>query len=240
MRAKPPTPAETTSRVIEGNLARVTKTTVERQVRTSDLLDELGRTQPLHTGLLPPGCIAYSRTTDSRNQINTVYVLERPAGLVVVRYKKAPSHEAQKEENIVSLTLSWPHTQWLMHWTGPAISQLLVTCTKTPIRSLEDAIFVLPMPNLYDGGHSGVCLGNLTLPGEPSPAARTARLVETVLSSLWNTDLLPDYEALGLKGLEDWAERSAADPLFGLSLNYKPHNEETLAALMATILGEAP
>ena len=238
MRAKTPAPAETTSLIIEGNLARVTKTTVERQVRTSDLLDELGRTQPLHTGLLPPGCIAFSRTTDSRNQINTLYVLERPAGLVAIRYKRASSHEAQKGEDIVSLTLSWPHTQWLVHWIGPAISQLLVVCTKTPICSLEDAIFVLPMPNLYEGGHGGVCLGNLTLSDEPGPAARTARLVENVLGSLWNTDLLPDHEALGLKGLEDWAEHSATDPLFGLSLNYKPHNEETLANLMATILGE--
>jgi len=240
MRAKTPAPAETTSLIIEGNLARVTKTTVERQVRTSDLLDELGRTQPLHTGLLPPGCIAFSRTTDSRNQINTLYVLERPAGLVAIRYKRASSHEAQKGEDIVSLTLSWPHTQWLVHWIGPAISQLFVACTKAPIYSLGDAIFVLPMPNLHEGGHGGVCLGNLTLPGEHGPAARTAHLVETVLGSLWNTDLLPNYESLGLKGLDDWAERSAVDPQFGLSLNYKPHNQETLATLMATILGEAP
>ena len=240
MRAKTPALVETTSLVIEGNLARITKTTVERQVRTSDLLEELGRTQPLHTGLLPHGSIAFSRTTDARNQIHTLYVIERPAGLLTLHYKKAGSQEAQKEEDILTLTLSWPHTQWLVHWNGPAISQLLVTCTKTPIQSLADAIFVLPMPNLYDEGRGGVCLGNLTLPDKPDPTARTTCLIETVLSSLWNTDLLPNYEALGLKGLEDWAERSAADPKFGLTLDYKPHTPRTLGDLMATILGESP
>ena len=79
-------------------------------MRTSDLLAELGRMQPLNTGLLPRGCIAFSRSTDSRNQVHALYVIERPAGLVSIRYKKAGSQEEQKDDNIVSLTLSWPHT----------------------------------------------------------------------------------------------------------------------------------
>ena len=85
-------------------------------------------------------------------------------------------------------------------------------CTKAPIQSLEDAIFVLPMPNIYDGGHAGVCLGNLTLSDAANPDVRSACLIETVLTSLWNMDLQPDYEPLGFKTLEEWAERSAADP----------------------------
>ncbi|MGD0088291.1 MAG: hypothetical protein ABSE73_00030 [Planctomycetota bacterium] len=238
MPAKTTAAPETHSLVIEGNLVRFTKTIVERQVRTSDLLTELGRMQPLDTGLLPRGCIAFSRCNDSRNQVHALYAIERPAGLVCIRYKKAGSQEEQKDDNIISLTLSWPHTIWLVHWTGPAISDLYVCCAKAPIQSLEDAIFVLPMPNIYDSGHAGVCLGNLTLPDASSPNIRSVFLIETVLTSLWNIDLQPDYEPLGFKSLEEWAERSAADGQFGLSLDYKPHHANTLGNLMATILGE--
>jgi len=229
---------ETHSLVIEGNLVRVTKTIIEHQVRTSDLLAELGRMQPLNTGLLPCGCIAFSRSADSRNQVHALYVIEHPAGLVSIRYKKAGSQEEQKDDNIVSLILSWPHTIWLVHWTGPAITDLYVCCTKAAIQSLEDAIFVLPMPNIYDSGHAGVCLGNLTLSDAANPDVRSACLIETVLTSLWNMDLQPDYEPLGFKTLEEWAERSAADPQFGLNLGYTPHRANTLGNLMATILGE--
>ena len=100
---------ESRSIVIEGELVRVTKTIVEKQVRTSDLLQEIANTQPLNTGLLPRGCIAFSRKTDSQGA-NTLYVMERPAGMVAIRYKNGGSHDEQKEDNISQLTLSWPRT----------------------------------------------------------------------------------------------------------------------------------
>ena len=228
---------ESRSIVIEGELVRVTKTIVEKQVRTSDLLQEIANTQPLSTGLLPRGCIAFSRKTDSQGA-NTLYVMERPAGMVAIRYKNGGSHDEQSEENISQLMLSWPRTQWFVRWIGTAISELYITCTKEPVRGLDDPIFVLPMPNIYDDGHGGVCLGNLVVPDTCGPAERTEHLIETVLSSLWNKDLLPDFEPLGLKGLEDWAERSGADPQLGLKLEYRSHKKETLGKLMDAILGE--
>jgi hypothetical protein len=235
-----PAPPETQTLVIEGELARVTRTVIERTIKTSDLLAELGRLQSLKTGILPQGCLAYMRSADIQHRVHTLYLIERPAGPVTVRYKTGSSHDEQNEKNLVLLTLSWPLTQWLVKWTGPAISELYLTCTTTPIRSFEDPIFVLPMPNIYEDGNGGVCLGNLALPESTDAAERTACLIDTVLSSLWNADLPPDLEALGMKNLEEWAQRSAADPQYGLTLAYKPHRSKTLGQLIESLLGEAP
>jgi hypothetical protein len=194
--------------------------------------------QVLRTGLLPRNCIAYVRAPDSKSAIHTLYVVERPAGTVAIKYKTGGSHDAQTDENIVTVNLSWPHTQWLVRWTGQAISDLFICCTTTPIMSLEDHVFILPMPNIYEDGNGGVCLGNLVVPEEALPQERTAQLIDTVLNSLWNDDLMPDFEPLGLKGLGEWAERSAADPQFGLSLDYRRHRNKTLAGLIERIMGE--
>jgi hypothetical protein len=235
-----PAPPETQTLVIEGEMARVTRTIVERTVKTSDLLVELGRLQPLKTGMLPRGCLAYMRKADEQHQINSLYVVERPAGLVTIRYKDGASRDEQREDNVAQLVLSWPFTQWLVKWVGVAISELYLTCTMTPIGSFDDPIFVLPMPNIYEGGNGGVCLGNLVLPDDTLPGERSSQLIDKVITSLWNFDLLPDYETVKLKGLADWAERSAADPHFGLTLPYKQHRERTLGRLIESLLGEAP
>ena len=240
MRSTAPATPETRSIVIEGELVRIMRTVVERQVRTGDLMLEISKMQPLKTGLLPRGCVAFLRRHDAHEQPCVLYVIERPAGLVTVRYKSGGSHDEQKDDNLSELALSWPYTQWLVHWAGPAISELHLTCTKTPIRSLDDPIFVLPMPNLYEDGQGGVCLGNLVMPDTLGPAERTERLIEAVLSSLWNDDLMPDYKALGLKNLAEWAERSLTDPECGLKLEYRPHRAETLGQLIDTLAGETP
>jgi hypothetical protein len=240
MPKSPPRPNETHSIVIEGDLARVTRTTVERQVRTSDLLAEIAKQRPLQTGLLPRGCLAYTRASNDDGQTTTLYTIERPASVVIIRYKEAPSREGQTDPNITELCLSWPYTQWLVRHVGSAILDLHLTCTKTPIASLDDPIFFLPMPNIHEPGNGQVCLGNLVVPDTGDPAERTSRLIDAVLSSLWNHDLSPDLEPFGFESLHDWAARTRDDPDVGLTLDYKPHPRQTLAKLMATILGSHP
>ena len=240
MPKKHPFPAETHSIVIEGDLARVTRTTVERQVRTSDLLAEIAKQQPLQTGLLPRGCLAYARAASEEGQPVTLYILERTAATVTIRYKDAHSGQEQTDQNITTLCLSWPHTQWLVCHLGTTITDLYLTCTKTPVASLDDPLFILPMPNIHESGNGPVCLGNLALPDLPAPAERTTHLIERVLSSLWNHDLVPDLSPFCFESLQDWAARTRDDPEIGLKLDYKPHRHGTLAKLCAAILESHP
>ena len=229
---------ETQTIVIDGDLVRVQRTIVERQVRTSELLQELASLYPLATGLLPRQCIAYARVNDNDKQAVTVYVIERAAGLASIRFKDGGSRDRQSDDNIAELKLSWPHTYWLVKMVGTAISDLYIACSTHPIRDLNEGVFVLPMPNIYDDGYGAVCLGNLVVPDTLTPAARVEKLIESVMSSLWNNDLSPWLEDVGVESLAQWAKRSTEDPQLGLKLQYRPHRHETLAKLMESLLGE--
>ena len=224
--------------IIEGDLVKITRTIVDRQVRTSELLSELAQLQPLRTGIMPHGTISFVRCTAERNQVVTLYVIERPAGIVTIRYKEGHSNDQQTDQNIVEHRLSWPHTQWYVKHIGTAITDLYVTCTKTPIKELSDKVFILPMPNIFDYGNGGVCLGNLVVPESITFAQRVQCLLESVMQSLWNSDLPANLEPVGLESLAAWAERSKEDPQLGLTLNYQPHRAGTFENLMATVLGD--
>ena len=50
-----PTAKENRTLVIEGDLLRVQRTITEREVKTSDFIQEIARTQPLDTGPLSSG-----------------------------------------------------------------------------------------------------------------------------------------------------------------------------------------
>src|SRR5947209_6538110 len=135
-------PSESQTIVIDGDLARVQRIIVERQVRTSELLQEIGNLYPLMTALLPRNCIAYARTSDHARQPVTVYVIERAAGAVNIRFKDGTTHDEQTDVNVADYRLSWPYTYWLAKSVGAAITDLFIVCTKVPINELNDAIFV--------------------------------------------------------------------------------------------------
>jgi len=234
-------PDESTVLVIEGDWARMQRTITERQVKTSALLEELARQQPLATGMLPKGCIHYARRPSKDGTDHQLYTLERPAGIVTLRYKEGASRDDQRDENISQLDLSWPFTQWTIRFAGgTTLVDVHITCTKSPVGALDDLLYVLPMPNIHGGGHGEVCVGNLELPEALPVAVRAERIVTAILESLWNNDLLPDYEPLKLEGLRDWAARSAQDPRFGLTLEYQPHRGKDLAGLLEVLMGEQP
>ena len=99
------------------------------QVRTSDLLDELLKSAPLVSGMLPRGCIAMARATDANNQATTLYVIEHPAGLVNIRFKDGVNHDPQTEQNVSELMLSLPHNCRVIKFAALAITDLYIVCT---------------------------------------------------------------------------------------------------------------
>lgn len=220
---------------IEGDLVRLERTVIEREAKTADFMAQIARSQPVETGILPEGCILFSRHCDREKRTCTTYVVERPPGLQQVQYK--PSRNAE-----VSLTLSWPRTLWFCRTAqAPAsafasVQDLWVTAIKAPVKDAKDAttLYCLPMPNLYEYGNGAVCLGNLSLdePQEP-PGLRVASLIQQVLDSAWNTDLMPNFEGMAIDSLEAWARASASDPEFHRKLELKPHVRTDLRGMLA-------
>ncbi len=225
-------PAENRILTIEGDLVRIQRTTIEREVRTSDFIAEIARLQPLDTGPLPHGCVWYSRCARERDRPLSIYVIKRPACMQLVHLKTSPSGSA--EQTVRELVLSWPTTLWFVRGLGEAVIDLHLAC-------VADAGFIDPdtplhcllMPNLYDSGHGAVCMGNLVISNELPLALRAEEMISRTLDSLWNSDLMPNFGGSGISSLEDWAAKSAATADFHRQMTFPDHRRQTLERMLA-------
>lgn len=236
-------PKELRRIAIEGGLVRLEKTIVEREAKAEAFLAEVARMQPVETGLLPVGCVLMTRRCDEQLRTQATYVIERPPGLQLVRFKPQRDRDEVRE-----LTLSWPRTVWCCRTSQApaaaisAITDLWVAVTKLPLREgeLKTPLFCLPMPNVYDDGHGSICTGNLAVAEcETPPGTRVGEAIDAILTSLWNNDLMPKFNDLGIESLDDWAVKSAADPEFHAKIVFKPHRHETVAGLLAHLAQHA-
>jgi len=230
-----PTAKENRTLVIEGDLVRVERTVVEREVKTGDFIAEIARLQPLDTGPLPQGCVWYCRCESEKNRVVSVYVIERPAGMQPIRLKTTP---ADTEEVIKDLVLSWPITLWFVRCIGDAIQDLHIVCTQAPVadEGRDTKLHGLLMPNQYDLGQGAVCLGNLVLKDGVPLVRRVEELVRQTVESLWNSDLMPAFDDTGITGLDDWAEHSAANPEFHTQIKFPEHDQQTVGAMLEDLL----
>jgi len=225
-------PKETRSLVIDGELMRVQHIVIEKEVKTSDFLAEIARTQPLDTGVLPRGCVWHCRKETVSNKIVSVYIIERPACLQKIQFK------ASNDEEIKELVLSWPITLWFVRCIGEAIQDLHLACTKNFIdeEARYTKLYCLLMPNQHDHGNEEVCLGNLVVKDGLPLAKRIEELVAQTLESLWNSDLMPHYENTGINGLNDWASQSAANPEFHKQITFPDHKRQTAGEMLTWLL----
>lgn len=221
---------------IEGDLVRLERTVIERTAMASDFLAEIARTQPMETGLLPEGCVLFSRHCDIEKRTCAIYVIERPPGMQLIRYNCARAgHEIQE------LNLSWPRTIWFFRTSQApssefaSIQDLWVAATRASIHvaARDTALYCLPMPNLYEFGNGAVCMGNLSLEESKTPASlRVTGLLRQVLESAWNIDLMPSFEGLGIGSLEEWAKASATDPAFHEKIRLHKHVHASVDAML--------
>lgn len=221
---------------IEGDLVRLERTVVEREVKTSDFVAGLARQQPFDSDLLPAGCVWLVRQS-AQSRMVSVYVIERPTGMQKVMY----ALDRDDPSTIKELALSWPNTLWFVRVVGDAIEELYLTCTKEPIAiaGKDTRLFRMPMPNIYENGHGPVCLGNLVTANDKPLAVRIGDLIRQVLESLWNSDLMPEFEGTGAESLEDWAKKSAADQAVAARLMPRAHRRTTVAAMLEMLLSRS-
>ncbi len=220
---------------IDGDIVRVEKRIVERTVRTTDFLAELARQQAVDTGLLPSNCRLMSRVFDKQNRTRTIYVIEMKPGLKTIQFSPV-RHSAEVHE----LKLSWPRTLWFVRciftpgqnaaivediWPASITQSLDASMLDTPLSQLL-------MPNIYDTGNGAVCLGNLSVTDIQPIHQRIDNILAEILSSLWNTDLMPRFQNTGIENLDDWAGRSATNPDFHKLIQYPKHANETLAGML--------
>lgn len=224
---------------VEGGLVRMERIVIEREAKAEDFMAEVARMQPLDSGLLPEGCVAVRRWCDENKVTQSLYLIERAPGLQPIQFRPVKGGE-----EVRNLVLSWPRTIWFCRTIqAPAadivsIGDCAVAVLCKPVREegLATKLYRLPMPNLYEDGNGAICTGNIQLHQQKATAAeKVGGLIHQILESGWNDDLMPDFEGLGIDGLEDWAQKSTDDPEFHRAIDFKAHNAGTLGAMLENL-----
>lgn len=220
--------------VIDGEITRIIFETIEREVKTSDLLTEISRLSSVSSGILPAGCVFYARQMDHKNTVNQVFLLELLAHMQKVIWRKQPETDDEHrhpEDCFTELTLSWPNTLWFFLFHGKNFQSVHLTASKARFieKGLETELFKLPMPNQYDNG--SFCTGNVVADIALSVENRVEKIMTDLLSSTWNFDLPPNYVNTGIDGIVDWSKKSE-DPEFHKKLTLHTHIVRTAGEML--------
>ena len=222
--------------VIDGEITRIIFETIEREVKTSDLITEITRFSTVSSGILPAGCVFYARRTDNKNSVNQVFLLELMAHMQKIVWRRKPETDDEHrhpEKCFVDLTLSWPNTLWFFLFQGKNFQSVYLTASSARFieKGLETELFRLPMPNQYNNGDGPFCTGNIVADIALSIEARVEKIMTDLLSSAWNVDLPPDYSGVGIENMEDWSKKSE-DPEFYKKLKMRVNSARTANDLL--------
>lgn len=214
---------------------RVTGDTVtlieHRPVKVADLeefLTALSADAGHSTGIVPPG----TRMVVSRGQMTMVLMEATPRMTSIV----TPA---------ARFTLSLPFVQYYLKVQKTAgeyvVADSYVSCTRRPVMDEEDAVYQLPLPNVWDTGR--VCTGSMKC-GRGTLSSVCRDYIAAFLGSGFNWDLavsFPAFSARDVKGrtavvqlLSKWHEASVDNPLWGVcdKAIYSPHRHHTVKGVV--------
>lgn len=241
MAATPAVPV-TTLVEIQGDLVEIVERKVVRAVRTNDLMAEMGKNQPVQTGILPANCFAYTR--HNRKEI---LLVQQPPALTKLIYKDAGSGDPQTDQNLHELQVSLPWIQWFitMDASTGVVSGLHPAVTLHSLYEDEQQLlYRLPLPNIYSEQSGAMCMGNLSVDLGLSRSSKIKTLLAKIFGSTWNHDLEPiwsDYPGLeeknGKAGLMRWHDESSSDGEYWKKIVYKRHRHSSVAAMLNALAG---
>jgi hypothetical protein len=206
--------------VFQNGLALMELVTLEKAVPSAEWLNKMLESAPTPSKLLPLDCVDNFSIRRKDTTHRRVYVTYMHPRMQMFRFRGDRANvNAQQYE------LSWPHTLWWFVFSNQQLSGLYLTATKVSpyeVPSYGDMeLSWLPCPNQYPEGH--FCLGNLSTDISWPDWKRVNVLRNDVLSSNWNTDLLPDLSGLPFSSIPEWAEQSARQPELWKGLPYRPY-----------------
>lgn len=127
-------------------------------------------------------------------------------------------------------------------------NQLYMSCTKTPLRSLDQQVFKLPLPNSHN--HGQICTGSMrNLPGANTSIIEK---INGVMNSYWNSDFNTDLSsnmvnfinmnnvfrintgssAEIVSSFQRWQELSVQNPMYAIAPDTQYQNLCTLSSLI--------
>jgi hypothetical protein len=230
---------------IEGGAVQVVEETVKETIETKDFLEAIRSQSGISTGILPKDCFFYQRQIEGSgrqgepSRESSLWVIQKEPRNVNVSYKHCPA--SSSEAPMKRLKISLPFVLFFIVGSNDSsIGQVYTCCTKTKIKSMDDQIFVLPLPNQYDSGHGNLCTGSIRLKSKGPIQEKVEEMCTAFWASDFNTDLGTNYPRVlvsddGYNGMEMWAEKTKANPFYGVSdeMVYENHTRGTMKGMIS-------
>jgi hypothetical protein len=155
-------------------------TTIPKAVRS---LNQSG----IETPVLPYGTVMLKK-----NGNTSIYLVQRPEEKLVVRYK-----ERIVKSVPVNFTIAFPWRVFALVFKGSIISDYNLRFAKGPIHTMEDSLYMPPLPNIEKDG--GMCMGSgmIGFAGKTGPLSEiTERVLAWVDKTNYNDDLKSNIHLL--------------------------------------------
>jgi len=200
---------------IEGEAVHLVSETIQRTVKLSDLLAEVGKEAGVLTPVLPQGCRLYHAAGE-----RSVFVIEQAPQVRSVVWTGM-----DQNGNNEKWKLAFPYVVFVVVFSGDAVStgECRIFYRTSPLGSGDDKICCPNLCNTYQDGR--ICTGDVRVTGN-TLAQKAESFVSAFWGSRFNTDLY-DYNFRPASGkfpqvatLAKWQSESAANPFFPLVINW--------------------
>jgi len=197
---------------IEGDAVHLVTERVERTVRLSDLMEEVGRSKGVTTPILPLGCRFFSQAGE-----RSVFVIEQAPTTRKVVWRYMEEGEQWK--------LAFPYVIFVVVFSGTAVStgECRVFYRTRPLGSLEDGVLRTNLCNTYQNGE--ICTGDARVSGDT-----LAQKAESFVSAFWKSEFNSDLSENcwrpasqkfpPVRSLTAWQTETQKNPLFPLGISW--------------------
>lgn len=183
---------------------------IYKQVEFKDFLEQMNNVKPISTGFLPKDCILYHKEA---NKVHCVFE-DTPQ----VRFLNWNNRSSANQ--VITYPLSLPFIYWILAFEGGMVSSIRGRASLVPVRSLEQEVFNMGLPNFHSSGESEMCRGSESYNIGDKPHASLRDVINKIWETNWNGDLSVNYPS-NVSSFKDWAEQTIKDPLFWMKLKLK-------------------
>jgi hypothetical protein len=171
-----------------------------------------------------------------------LFAVELTPKIVTIKFKSGRT-STDSEIEMYKLSLPFIQVYVSIGKAGGSINETRLSCTKLPVETLDQPVFILPLPNQHDHGNGNVCTGDIRISNELPTNKKVKNLIEKFFTSAFNTDLTTDYpeslkfkvnETATLVGIAGWSKHTENNAMFGISdiVQYTPHRYMNVAGIM--------
>jgi hypothetical protein len=181
----------------------------------SDFIKEMNNAsgKPIVTPILPRNSICYSRHV-SGSTVREFVTCFFPSSRVTISYRG--TNQELTEDNIRNYEIAMPHLLLRQQFVNGRVSDMVSGVVKSQPEQMQDNVYLLDMPNIYDCGK--VCI---TLEGTPGDIVSSCqRNIDLFFGqSPFSNDLV--RWPPGVRNFPDWAMRTSYNSRFILDAEWR-------------------